>query len=76
MRKLGIPTVLDRFIQQEVMQVLQKRWNPTFSPPQLWGSDLYRAWRIKPWLKRSSILCKATDGVIDLDLEKLFDLRF
>src|SRR5262244_2669321 len=30
-RKLGIPTVLDRFIQQAVMQVLQKRWNPTFS---------------------------------------------
>src|SRR6202011_3154496 len=30
-RKLGIPTVLDRFIQQAVMQVLQKQWNPTFS---------------------------------------------
>src|SRR5437588_7771504 len=31
MRKLGIPTVLDRFIQQAVMQVLQRRWDPTFS---------------------------------------------
>ena len=30
-RKLGIPTVLDRFIQQAVMQVLQKLWDPTFS---------------------------------------------
>ena len=30
-RKLGIPTVLDRFIQQAVMQVLQRQWNPTFS---------------------------------------------
>jgi RNA-directed DNA polymerase len=30
-RKLGIPTVLDRFIQQAVMQVLLRRWNPTFS---------------------------------------------
>lgn len=30
-RKLGIPTVLDRFIQQAVMQVLQKRWDGTFS---------------------------------------------
>jgi RNA-directed DNA polymerase len=30
-RKLGIPTVLDRFIQQAVMQVLQGRWDPTFS---------------------------------------------
>src|SRR4030095_6994355 len=31
MRKLGIPTVLDRFIQQAVMQVLQRQWDPTFS---------------------------------------------
>src|SRR5207248_526922 len=31
MRKLGIPTVLDRLIQQMVMQVLQRRWDPTFS---------------------------------------------
>jgi RNA-directed DNA polymerase len=30
-RKLGIPTVLDRFVQQAVMQVPQRRWNPTFS---------------------------------------------
>jgi RNA-directed DNA polymerase len=29
-RKLGIPTVLDRFIQQAVMQVLQRQWDPTF----------------------------------------------
>src|ERR1700736_1239533 len=28
---LGIPIVLDRFVQQAVMQVLQRRWNPTFS---------------------------------------------
>src|SRR5580700_4075392 len=30
-RKLGIPTVLDRFIQQAILQVLQGRWDPTFS---------------------------------------------
>jgi len=30
-RKLGIPTLLDRLIQQAVMQVLQRRWAPTFS---------------------------------------------
>src|ERR1700726_686097 len=30
-RKLGIPTVLDRFIQQAVMQVLQRRWDQRFS---------------------------------------------
>ena len=31
MRTLGIATVLDRFIQQVVMQVLQRRWDPMFS---------------------------------------------
>jgi RNA-directed DNA polymerase len=31
MQKLGIPTVLDRFIQQAVMQVLQRSWDQTFS---------------------------------------------
>jgi RNA-directed DNA polymerase len=30
-RALGIPTVLDRFIQQAVLQVLQAAWDPTFS---------------------------------------------
>ncbi len=31
MRTLGIPTVLDRFIRQAVLQVLQPRFDPTFS---------------------------------------------
>ena len=35
-RKLGIPTVLDRFIQQAVMQVLQRQWNSDVLPIQLW----------------------------------------
>jgi RNA-directed DNA polymerase len=30
-RRLGIPSVLDRFIQQAMMQVLQRRWDRTFS---------------------------------------------
>jgi RNA-directed DNA polymerase len=30
-RKLGIPTVVDRFLQQALMQVLQRHWDPTFS---------------------------------------------
>jgi hypothetical protein len=34
-RKLGIPTVLDRLIQQAILQVLQRRWDPTFSGTQL-----------------------------------------
>src|SRR6202008_61208 len=32
MRPLGIPTALDRFIQQAAMQVLQADWDGTFSP--------------------------------------------
>jgi len=30
-RKLGIPTVIDRFVQQAVLQILQTIWDPTFS---------------------------------------------
>jgi len=30
-RALGIPTVLDRFVQQAVLQVLQADWDPSFS---------------------------------------------
>lgn len=30
-RELGIPTVLDRLIQQALLQVLQSEWDPTFS---------------------------------------------
>ena len=30
-RELGIPTVLDRFIQQAILQVLQPRFDPSFS---------------------------------------------
>src|SRR3954462_6290673 len=30
-RKLGIPCVVDRLIQQALLQVLQERWDPTFS---------------------------------------------
>ncbi len=38
-RKLGIPTVLDRVVQQAVMQVLQKRWDRAFSDQQFWFSS-------------------------------------
>ena len=70
-RKLGIPTVLDRFIQQAVLQVLQKRWDPTFSP---------HSYGFRP--KRSahqavaaaqSFIAEGCRWVVDLDLEKFFD---
>ena len=31
-RLLGIPTVVDRFIQQAVQQVMMAQWEPVFSP--------------------------------------------
>ena len=38
MRKLGIPTVLDRFVQHAVMQVLQRQWMFDVLSLQLWVS--------------------------------------
>src|SRR5947199_4346066 len=70
-RKLGIPTVLDRFVQQAVMQVLQRRWNPTFS---------HHSYGFRPHRSAHQAVAQAqqyiTQGygwVIDLDLEKFFD---
>jgi hypothetical protein len=59
-RKLGIPCVLDRFVQQAVLQVLQKRWDPTFSEHSH-GFDRGAA-RGKRCTRRSSTLPKGTAG--------------
>ena len=63
-RKLGIPTVLDRFIQQAVMQVLQRRWTGRF-PITATGSGR-DGLLIRRWLRRSSISPKATAGALIL----------
>jgi len=70
-RKLGIPTVLDRFIQQAVMQVLQRRWDPTFSP---------HSYGFRPGRSAHQAVAHAQQyiaagygWVIDLDLERFFD---
>ena len=70
-RKLGIPTVLDRFIQQAVMQVLQKQWNPTFS---------HHSYGFRPRRSAHQAVAQAQQyiaqgygWVTDLDLEKFFD---
>lgn len=71
MRKLGIPTVLDRFIQQAVMQVLQRSWDHTFSA----HSYGFRPGRSAHQAVSQAQQCLA-DGygwVVDLDLEKFFD---
>ncbi len=70
-RKLGIPAVLDRFIQQAVMQVLQRRWDRTFSE----HSYGFRPKRSAHQAVRAAQLYVAEGyrWVVDLDLEKFFD---
>jgi RNA-directed DNA polymerase len=63
-RKLGIPSVLDRFIQQAVMQVLQRRWDRTFSDHSTGSGRDGRL--IRQWRRRSSISSKATAGALIL----------
>jgi RNA-directed DNA polymerase len=70
-RKLGIPTVLDRLIQQAVMQVLQRRWDPAFS-------DYSHGFRPKrsahqAVAKAQQYIADGNCWVVDLDLEKFFD---
>ena len=70
-RKLGIPTVLDRFIQQAVMQVLQRRWDPTFSE----GSYGFRPGRSaqQAVAQAQQYIAGGHGWCVDLDLEKFFD---
>ena len=71
MRKLGIPTVLDRFIQQAVMQVLQGRWDRTFSKYSYGfrpGRSAHQA-----VTKAQQYIAEGYRWVVDLDLEKFFD---
>jgi RNA-directed DNA polymerase len=70
-RKLGIPTVLDRFTQQAVMQVLQKQWDSTFSD---------HSYGFRPGRSAHQAVAQAQQyiaagygWVVDLDLEKFFD---
>jgi len=48
-RKLGIPTVLDRLIQQAVMQVLQRRWDRTFSEGTYGFRPGRTGWSVRAW---------------------------
>jgi RNA-directed DNA polymerase len=70
-RKLGIPTVLDRLIQQSVMQVLQQRWERTFSD----SSYGFRPGRSahQAVAQAQKFIAEGYGWVVDLDLEKFFD---
>jgi len=70
-RKLGVPCVVDRLIQQAVLQVLQKRWYPTFSE----HSYGFRPGRSAHQAVAQSqrYIAEGYDHVVDIDLEKFFD---
>jgi len=70
-RKLGIPTALDRLIQQAILQVLQPIWDSTFSD---------RSYGFRPGRSAHQAVAKAQEYisqgktvVVDMDLEKFFD---
>ncbi len=70
-RELGIPCTLDRFVQQAVLQVLQPRFDPTFSE---------HSHGFRPGRRAHDAVCEAQrhiqEGrrvVVDVDLEKFFD---
>jgi RNA-directed DNA polymerase len=70
-RKLGVPTVLDRMIQQAVMQVLQNSWDKTFSES---------SYGFRPGRSAHQAVARAQQHiaagyrwVVDLDLEKFLE---
>lgn len=70
-RELGIPTVVDRFVQQAILQVLQPRFDPSFSE---------HSHGFRPGRRAHDAVCAAQryiqEGrrwVVDVDLEKFFD---
>ena len=70
-RKLGIPTVLDRFLQQSILQVLQPMWDATFSE---------HSHGFRPGRNAHDAVCEAQRYiqagkrvVVDVDLEQFFD---
>jgi RNA-directed DNA polymerase len=73
-RELGIPTVLDRFIQQALLQVLQPRFDPTFSEhshgfrPRRSAHDAVREVQLA-----QRYVQQGRRWVVDVDLEKFFD---
>jgi RNA-directed DNA polymerase len=70
-RKLGIPCVLDRLIQQAILQVLQWRWDPTFSE----FSYGFRPGRSahQAVAQAQAYIEQGYPIVVDMDLEKFFD---
>ncbi len=71
MRQLGIPTVVDRLVQQAIGQVLEPILDPTFSA----SSYGFRSGRSahEALAKAKEYVAEGRDIVVDIDLEKFFD---
>jgi len=70
-RQLGIPTALDRLIQQAILQVLDRLYDPTFSPHSYGfrpGKSAHQA-----LVSAREHVASGKEWVVDLDLEKFFD---
>src|SRR5437016_4281696 len=70
-RKLGVPCVVDRLIQQALLQVLQKRWDRTFSEHSYGfrpGRSAHQA-----VAQAQAYVAEGYRWVVDIDLEKFFD---
>ena len=70
-RKLGVPCVVDRLIQQALLQVLQPRWDPTFSE-HCYGFRPRRSAH-QAVAQAQRYVAAGYSVVVDLDLEKFFD---
>ncbi len=70
-RKLGIPTVKDRMVQQAISQVLSKRYEPIFSEYSYGFRPKRNAHQA---LKQAGdYVAKGKDWVVDMDMAKFFD---
>ena len=70
-RTLGIPTVLDRLIQQALLQVLQPEFEPAFSDNSYGFRPGRNAWQAVQ--RAQGYIREGRRWVVDLDLEKFFD---
>jgi RNA-directed DNA polymerase len=70
-RQLGIPTVVDRLVQQAILQVLEPILDPKFSV----SSFGFRSGRSahQALAQAQSYVADGRDIVVDIDLEKFFD---
>ena len=71
MRQLGIPTVLDRLIQQALNQVMQPFFEPYFSERSYGFRPGRNTWQAV--LRAREYASKGRRWVVDMDLEKFFD---